>query len=176
MLVYYDSKNTSTPRLIGQDLSQMLDTLYDPSRPLILLCIGSDSSTGDSLGPLIGYKLEKQTSKGLIVYGTLNNPVHAMNLEQTLFNISTSYENPFIIAIDASLGKEKHIGYVTLGTGSLKPGIGVKKQLPEVGDLHMTGIVNAVTKKSSLQATRLSVTMALADAIADGVFFALNKT
>ena len=32
---------------------------------------------------------------------------------------------------------------MTLGSGPLKPGLGVKKKLPEVGDLHITGIVNS---------------------------------
>ena len=27
------------------------------NRPIIFVCIGTDRSTGDSLGPLIGYKL-----------------------------------------------------------------------------------------------------------------------
>ena len=43
-----------------------------------------------------------------------------------------TFDNPFIIAIDASLGKEDHIGMMTLGSGPLKPGLGVKKKLPEV--------------------------------------------
>ena len=47
-----------------------------------------------------------------------------------------------MIAIDASLGQKKHLGYVTIGNGALYPGAGVQKNLPPVGDIHITGIVN----------------------------------
>ena len=78
-----------------------------------------------------------------------------------------TFDNPFIIAIDASLGKEDHIGMMTLGSGPLKPGLGVKKKLPEVGDLHITGIVKSShdMESSTLQTTRLSIIFQIADAI-----------
>ena len=69
--------------------------------------------------------------------------------------------------LDASLGKKEHIGFITIGTGPLKPGLGVKKKLPEVGDIHITGIVNnsGATDHVLLQTTRLSMIMTLADTI-----------
>ena len=48
---------------------------------VIFLCIGTDRSTGDSLGPLGGHKLRKCRLKKAAVIGTLDKPVHAMNLE-----------------------------------------------------------------------------------------------
>ena len=58
-------------------------------------------------------------------------------------------------------------GFITIGTGPLKPGLGVKKKLPEVGDIHITGIVNnsGATDHVLLQTTRLSMIMTLADTI-----------
>ena len=35
-----------------------LKPIMDENRDIIFLCIGTDRSTGDSLGPLIGYKLK----------------------------------------------------------------------------------------------------------------------
>lgn len=49
-------------------------------RELVFLCIGSDRITGDSLGPLIGYQLSPYCSRIFHVYGTLDDPVHALNL------------------------------------------------------------------------------------------------
>ena len=49
-----------------------------------------------------------------------------------------------MVAVDASVGDENHIGYVTLGRGSLKPGLGVCKELHAVGDLFITGIVGGL--------------------------------
>ena len=82
-------------------------------------------------------------------------------------SINKTFDNPYIIAIDASLGKEEHIGFMTLATGPLKPGLGVKKKLPEVGDIHITGIVNSSREMefSTLQTTRLSIIFQIADAI-----------
>ena len=50
------------------------------------LCIGSDRITGDSLGPLIGHRLTAYRGLGFYVYGTLDDPVHALNLSDRLQN------------------------------------------------------------------------------------------
>src|SRR5690606_9790586 len=109
---------------------------------IIILCIGSDRSTGDCLGPLVGYKLRLIKYKGVSVYGTLDEPVHAKNLEEKIGYIYKHYEKPFIIAVDASLGDVNSIGCITISTGPLKPGAGVYKNLPSIGDMHITGTVN----------------------------------
>ncbi len=86
------------------------------------------------------------------------------------------HSKPFCIAVDASLGTQGHIGYVTVGTGPLKPGLGVNKQLPDVGDLHITGIVNlsGTNDPMLLQTTRLNVVMELADIIVTGLLYCLD--
>ena len=67
----------------------------------------------------------------------------------------------------SELGRKDHVGLITLGTGPLRPGLGVKKKLPEVGDIHITGIVNESSNEnhSTLQTTRLYVIMQIADVI-----------
>lgn len=136
---------------------------------IIVLCIGTDRVTGDSLGPLVGYKLSKSRLQNVKVYGTLENPVHALNLADTTKEIYNKYSNPFIIAIDASLGNSNHLGYITLGKGPLTPGSGVKKTLLPVGDIFITGIVNVsgVLDNLVLQTTRLDTVMTLADCISN---------
>ncbi|MDR5658894.1 spore protease YyaC [Serpentinicella sp. ANB-PHB4] len=144
---------------------------------IIFLCIGSDRSTGDSLGPLIGYKLEKHLSQytHIKILGTLDRPVHAKNLEETIQHIYSSYNNPFVIAIDACLGKMDRVGCVTVNHGPLKPGTGVNKELPSVGDIHITGIVNigGYMQYMVLQSTRLNLVMKMADTISDAIKFTL---
>ena len=48
---------------------------------------------------------------------------------------------------------------------------GVQKDLPPVGDIHITGIVNTagIMEQLTLQTTRLSTVVALADVIACGI-------
>lgn len=152
---------------MGKMLSDIVSKNILPHQEIIILCIGSDRSTGDSLGPLIGHQFRNYISPGLYLFGDLGQPVHAANLNYCLKTINKTFDNPFIIAIDASLGKEDHVGFMTLATGPLKPGLGVKKRLPEVGDVHITGIVNSSRDMefSTLQTTRLSIIFQIADAI-----------
>src|SRR5690625_4070297 len=51
---------------------------------IIVLCIGTDRSTGDSLGPLTGTFLSQMSLNHIDIFGTLHRPVHALNLEKTL--------------------------------------------------------------------------------------------
>ncbi len=139
---------------------------------IVILCIGSDRATGDCLGPLVGNHL-KITLPQIAVFGTLECPVHAMNLESTIETIYERYENPFIIAIDASLGIPEHIGYATVSSTPLFPGKGVNKKLPAIGNLSITGIVNVAGFPNSilLQSTRLHTVMTLATCIGKAISY-----
>ncbi|WP_257351721.1 spore protease YyaC [Pseudalkalibacillus decolorationis] len=157
-----------------QEITRSLIKLVPNSRPIVIVCIGTDRSTGDSLGPLVGTKLKVKQPPNYEVYGTLEEPVHAVNLEERLEQIQAQYENPFIIGIDACLGKLSSVGMVSLGDGPVKPGAAVKKQLPPVGDIHMTGIVNVsgFMEYFVLQNTRLNLVMKMAELIAEGIYLA----
>ncbi|RJQ32519.1 MAG: spore protease YyaC [Peptococcaceae bacterium] len=144
--------------------------------PKILLCIGTDRSTGDCLGPLIGTKISNTKQNFFTVYGTLDHPVHASNLQEKLKEISHLYHKPFIIAIDACLGELENIGCISLGNGSLQPGAGVNKALPSVGNIHITGTVNVggFMEYVVLQNTRLNLVMRIANIIAEGLSTAIS--
>lgn len=165
------------------DTDDFADALYDlltkqlsNGQEIILLCVGSDRATGDCLGPIVGYKLGMH-HPDILIYGSLKHPVHAKNLDETILYLKKQHPGAFVIAIDASLGVPEHIGYVTLGNGPLKPGIGVDKNLPSVGNLYITGIVNSsgLGGHSRLQTTRLGMVMRLADFISDGILMALQS-
>ncbi|RSL29063.1 spore protease YyaC [Salibacterium salarium] len=144
---------------------------------IIIVCIGTDRSTGDSLGPLIGASLEKKNLKRLFVYGTLKHPVHAVNLEDTLNEINRQHQDPFIIAIDACLGRLKNVGKINFSQGPVIPGAAMKKKLPHVGEMHVTGIVNVsgMMEYFVLQNTRLYLVMTMAEAIAKALVSADRK-
>lgn len=140
---------------------------------LFFVCIGSDRSTGDSYGPFVGMFLEHIGFRNVI--GTIDYPVHATNLEYRLQEIPKSKK---VIAIDASLSKKGNIGSITLYKGGLKPGLGVGKDLPAVGDYSITGCVNIGTGMMgyhALQCTRLSVVMHLAKQTADAIHHAFLR-
>lgn len=171
MTFYIDTSKTDSSEEISFLLKKCI--LHHPGKwsEIVFLCIGTDRITGDCLGPYIGQKLSHLEFPRFFVYGTLDNPVHALNLGETICTINQSHPNALVIAIDASLGQKKHLGYVTIGNGSLYPGAGVQKELPPVGDIHITGIVNiaGILEQFTLQTTRLSTVIALADTIYQGI-------
>jgi putative sporulation protein YyaC len=141
---------------------------------VVFICIGTDRSTGDSLGPLVGTQLRKRGYKN--VYGTLDDPVHALNLKETLNKLPKDKK---VIAIDACLGQFSSVGTFAVVNGSLKPGAGVKKELPEVGDYSIMGVVNVggFMEYEVIQGTRLARVMKMARDITRAIYrvFPLEK-
>ncbi|MBE3599631.1 MAG: spore protease YyaC [Limnochordaceae bacterium] len=134
-----------------------------------VVCIGTDRSTGDSLGPLVGSHLARLVPR-LRVYGTLEEPVHATNLGDTLVRLAARPPS-FTLAVDACLGRAENVGSLTLRMGPLRPGTGVRKTLPEVGNAHIVGVVNVggFMEYLVLQNTRLGVVWQMAQVIAGGI-------
>ena len=132
--------------------------------------------TGDSLGPMVGSALRERYQKSIPLFGTLEMPVHALNLDETLAEIRDVWNGHPLIAVDASFGTKEHLGYITAGKGSLCPGAGVDKELCAVGDFFVTGIVASFTPFSHLvlQSTRLSAVMPLAAQITLGITHAID--
>jgi len=124
-----------------QDLLQRLTALIKMHREVVIVCIGTDRVSGDSLGPLVGTFLTEEYHQAK-VYGTLKDPVHAKNLEEAITKIKKNHPHAYIIAVDACLGKVSSIENIMLVEKPLKPGAGVNKNLPEVGDINIQGIVN----------------------------------
>ncbi len=174
---------------------------------IVFVCIGSDRATGDSLGPFTGsllagkhekeqnrrFALHHYTTSSFLshkkkrhqasfyhksyVYGTLHDPVHAVNLPHVIREIYSRWDTPYLIAIDAALGDKKNIGSINMAPGSLMPGIGVKKDLPHVGNMYITGTVNQIATQDpnyTLQTTHLSTIVDLSTFIASGIFDALS--
>lgn len=146
-------------------------------RPIIVLCIGTDRSTGDSLGPLVGEKLKFLNRDNLTLYGNLEYPVHAKNISLILDNINKIYSKPFIIAVDACLGSLQNVGKVILECSPLYPGSAMDKDLPGVGDISISGVVNICGNMDFmvLQNTRLFTVFHLSEFIANGIYHCTLK-
>lgn len=171
---YYDTRQTFEAEDFASRLYDMICTEQENGKAagVLFLCIGTDRSTGDSLGPLIGYKLKEKRLEYLEILGTLERPVHAMNLETYQAILKLRYPDHVVVAVDASVGSMEHIGYVTLGKGALKPGLGVSKELRAVGDIFITGIVGSCGNYDPLmlQSIRLSIVMRMADCISYSIY------
>ncbi|MDD3796639.1 MAG: spore protease YyaC [Lachnospiraceae bacterium] len=173
---YINAREKNAAPELGLHLKNILSSCSSGSLPPVILCIGTDRVTGDSLGPLVGTFLQAYDIRHPPVYGTLQLPVHALNLKSALNQVKKKHPHNLIIAVDASFGSKKHLGYITLGKGSLQPGAGVQKKLASVGDIFITGIVSPQAQASqlALQNTRLSAVMSLSCCIAQGISYACD--
>ncbi len=174
MAFYINSKKKNAPLEIAQNLLLCISRHQPVWEEVVLLCIGSDRITGDCLGPYVGHRLCSRPLKGLTVYGTIHHPIHALNLSHAIQVIQRRHPRALLIAVDASLGAKKHLGYISIGNGALHPGAGVQKELPPVGDIYITGIVNTsgFFEQMTLQTTRLSQVITLGDSITQGILLA----
>lgn len=139
-----------------------------------IVCIGTDKCIIDSLGPLIGTMLMKE-NLAIDIYGTLDKPVHAVNINEYVKIIkSKNYDN--VLAIDACLSSKKNQGIIEVRKGSITPGKGIGKLLPEIGDFSIVGIVDSSDKEfyNLVQDTRLSFIYEMAEVIVEGILTAMN--
>lgn len=146
-------------------------------RRVVFACIGTDRSTGDALGPLVGQRLRRLGCPEESVIGTLEEPLHALNLAERLGPLADADPRPLVIAIDAALGASSNVGSITLRPGGLKPGQGVGKALPEVGELSITATVNVsagALDAQVLQSTRLFMVQELAETIGTACWWSLR--
>ena len=146
-------------------------------RPVVVCCIGTDRSTGDALGPLVGEALLSLGMDPSGVLGDLGQPLHALNLAERLRARLDAVPSALVIAVDAALGPVAEVGTIRVRRGGIRPGIAVGKDLPEVGEISVTAIVNvsgAGFDAQVLQSTRLFVVQRLARLIAAMLWWGLN--
>ncbi|QQE81512.1 spore protease YyaC [Alicyclobacillus sp. SO9] len=170
MRVPYDADDAV--RQLSSGLTQVFRSCS--GRPIVIVCVGTDRSTGDVFGPIIGARLQENLNHPRIsIYGTLDNPVHAVNLSTKLEDIHHIHKssNPVLIAIDACLGNFEHVGQIVLEKGPLRPGAGVKKTLPEFGSYTITGVVNVAgfMEYFVLQNTRLGIVMKMTEVVVEAL-------
>lgn len=104
---------------------------------VVFFCIGTNQISGDCLGPLVGSYLK--TNGYTNVYGTLQEPVDAGNIKEKIMEVP---KGRFVIAIDAALGTFSYVESFSVSPGPLRPGAGIGKELPQIGDLGIFGVVN----------------------------------
>jgi putative sporulation protein YyaC len=158
-------------------LEEAINRFYtDEHTDIVIICIGTDRATGDCLGPLVGTKIRSMNYKNVHVFGTLDEPIHSGTLERCLNEIKR-FDNPFVIAIDACLGRPENIDTICIQEGPLHPGSGVQKELPPVGTISIHGVVNigGFMELIVLQNTRLSLVMNMANIIANGIKYVMWK-
>ncbi|MBD5632523.1 MAG: spore protease YyaC [Clostridia bacterium] len=161
--------NAMAPGGVCLSLKKLLQ--FNGEAPVIL-CIGSDLSVGDSLGPVTGTKLkEKLAGLNCYIYGSLSKPITAHEVKYMNEFLRATHPNSPIIAIDAAVGLAGDIGLIRLAKRGIKPGSGANKKLSKVGDVSIMGIVaeRSMFNYSLFSATRLNLVYKMAEIISEGV-------
>jgi putative sporulation protein YyaC len=167
-------QDTAAPKALSHAIRDqfLLDQKSDKYLPMFFM-VGATSSTGDALGPFIGWFLKRKGFTGEYL-GDLNEPVHATNIKEKLneawMRAMKRNKFPYIIAVDAAVGRP---GRITVNRGPLKPGAGMGKTLPQVGSLHIMG--GTAHFPFMIWFTGLDQTVAMAEVIADGLMHFHNE-
>lgn len=132
---------------VEERLALALEQCLPFQRDVVLVCIGTDKNLLDCLGPMVGSMLV-DTLPALKLYGTLDAPLHAQNLPRLLKDIRSKHPEAIEVAIDASVGSREQVGMIKVRQGGIIPGKAMARQLPEVGDLSITGVVTTKTISS----------------------------
>lgn len=173
-----DHKDPGAASILAVRVRELLRGLGGDPSQAVVVCVGTDRATGDSLGPLVGSRLVT-CRPGLQVYGTLEKPVHAANLGSIVPVLrECRAKGKPIVAVDACLGRREAVGTIAVKPGPLSPGTGVRKELPKLGDLHMVGVVNTggFMEYFVLQSTRLALVVRMAEVIAAALIAALASS
>lgn len=98
--------------------------------------------------------------------------VHAENIEFYRKVIKAVYHRPAIIAIDAAIGSKSQEGFITLRNGALKPGSGLGKRIPPIGNIEITGIFENIEKDASWHLSK-NLSRIISDGIEDFIMNSL---
>lgn len=136
---FFNIKEKCVQWKLNSALLSKLDGIEKEYDEIAVVCIGTDRSTGDSYGPLTGQMLSKLRLLEFKLFGTLDKPVHALTLVEAINEIDL--DKTLVIAVDAGMGNVDMIGDIGVSYEPVKPGSGLGKNLPEIGDISITGIV-----------------------------------
>lgn len=155
---------------VEEKIAKSLNSLLD-NQEFVIVCIGTDLAVGDSLGPYTGTLLVNDKDNKFIVYGTLDYPITAKETETLTKTVKKIHPNTKIVAIDAAVGNNEDIGNIKISNYPIKPGLGVNKNLSEIGDISIIGIVSSKNQALDkiITNTRLNLVVKMATAIKNGV-------
>lgn len=141
-------RQEAAPAILVKALTVALE---DTQKEPMFIFIGTDRHVLDCFGPLTGSMLSLLEPE-LIVYGTLDQPLHAQNLVSGLKNAREANGDRIVVAVDASAGSEDEIGLIRIKKGGIVPGKALARNLPTIGQIAITGIVDT---KYAQQLTRV---------------------
>ena len=161
----FDYKYENAGAMLCKALEKQIKT---PVESLVLAFIGSDANIGDSLAPLCG-SLFKGDFGRVFTYGSLDLPITAKEVPYFASFLQKTHPLSTVIAIDAAIGKSEDVGLIKVQSCGIKPGLGVDKDLPKIGDFSIIGILGEKNGGKSRLTGRFSVVYNMANVICCGL-------
>lgn len=127
--------------LSKENAAQTISQYLPPPSECVYMCIGTEHILSDSLGPRVGMMLMEQTKKPLFVYGYTGSNINAVNLLTAYQLIKLIHPDKKVVVIDAAVGDTTEVGSVQILEGGMLPGAATNKNLPNIGDYSILGIV-----------------------------------
>lgn len=120
---------------IKESTEFIMNRYYESNKDeIIIINIGTDRLIGDMFAPMLGSLMELKEID-IKYYGTLEDPIHAINMHSKLDEIYNLHNNPFIIGIDSCIGA--NINTFIVRDEPISPGEAVQNDLPKVGDVSI---------------------------------------
>lgn len=153
--------------IIAHELYRELRQRLDPYRDTpVFACIGTDTETGDCLGPLVGDLLGQTAFLGHYT-GSLASPIPITDVPKRVARLHLQVSERYgrisrVIVIDAGRGLKP--GTIVVERGAIRPGAGAASPGTVVGDWHIGGVV--VDHDGHLDRVPLGLVMGMARTIA----------
>ena len=106
----------------------------------MIVCIGTDLSIGDSLGPIVGTMLHEYNLNAF-VYGRLSETITAKDIRSIKSFVEKAHPKAKTLIVDAAIGEKNDVGSIKMSLAPIRPGLGANKDLPEIGTVNLIGIV-----------------------------------
>lgn len=140
----------------------------------VYMCIGTEKVFSDSLGPRVGTLLNVRMTEPAFVYGLIEQNITAENLCKSYEFIKSMHPDNPIVVVDAGVGELEQLGSVQLCDGGILPGAATNKNLPEIGDVGIVGIVaeKGMGDFYTLNSAKDKLVSEVAQFIAEAILFA----
>lgn len=137
-------------------------------RQIVIVCFGTPSIAGDSLGPEVGSLLREDKSFPAFVYGTLDRPVTGRNMNEWISFVRETHKGAILLAVDACLGDAANLGRISVRSDGVCPAAvgGRKSRFGDVGIIAVVGDKSGDALTELMQASAVYVSE-LAHKVAD---------
>ena len=127
--------NIQAIKKLGKVLRKIIDN------KTIIICIGNSFNRGDSLGPLIGTMI-KERNISIPVFGDLNYPIHDLNIDTRIRQISNEYKEYKKIIVCGCHGNSNNLGSIRVKEKPIKASQDIGFNLGAYGDVSLKAIID----------------------------------